>query len=40
MTHSAVWLSEMGLAVQVSLWRSAAGLVTSFEQLYPVAAVE
>ncbi len=42
-THSAVWLSEMGLTValvQVGLWRSAAGLVTSFEQLYPVAAVE
>lgn len=42
-THSAVWLSEMGLTValvQVSLWRPAAGLVTSFEQLYAVAGVE
>lgn len=42
-THAAVWLSEMGLSValvQVGLWRSAAGLVTSFERLYPVPAVE
>lgn len=42
-THSAVWLSEMGLSValvQVALWRSPEGLVTSFERLYPVAAVE
>ncbi len=42
-THTAVWLSELGLdvsLVQVGLWQSGADLVASFERLYPVPAVE
>ncbi len=42
-THTAVWLSEMGLdisLVQVQLWRSGDELITSFERLYPVPAME
>jgi len=42
-THTAVWLSEMGLdvsLVQVSVWRAGDQVIGSFERLYPVPALE
>ncbi len=42
-THTAVWLSEMGLdvsLVQVGAWQAGEQLIGSFERLYPVQAVE
>lgn len=42
-THTAVWLSEMGLdvsLVQVSVWQAGDQVIGSFERLYPVSALE
>jgi hypothetical protein len=41
-THTAVWLSEMGLdvsLVQVSVWQAGDQVIGSFERLYPVPAL-
>ena len=42
-THTAVWLSEMGLdvsLVQVGAWQAGEQLIGIFERLHPVPAVE
>ena len=42
-SHTAVWLSEMGLdvsLVQVSVWMAGEQVIGSFERLYPIVALE
>jgi hypothetical protein len=42
-SHTAVWLSEMGLdvsLVQVGAWQAGTQVIISFERLYPVPALE